>query len=155
MIGGETEAMQRLKKFATECEAQPHKGFKNGSRDSIYGANFSCKISPWLTMGCLSPRTMFDELKKTARRYALRWYSCNDIIISFLNMVYTCWWIMCLIGPFLLLQTKMTVAADHPILEQIGWCLSYYGGISLGNLKSVQLFLPWNFSVTNSLKWKI
>ncbi|KAE9618790.1 putative (6-4)DNA photolyase [Lupinus albus] len=67
LVGGETEALQRLKKFAAECEAQPQKGFKDGAQNSIYGANFSCKISPWLAMGCLSPRTMFDELKKTAR----------------------------------------------------------------------------------------
>ncbi|KAJ0111821.1 hypothetical protein Patl1_00991 [Pistacia atlantica] len=66
MVGGETEALQRLKRFAAECQAQPHKGSKDGSHDSIYGANFSCKISPWLAMGCISPRSMFDELKKTA-----------------------------------------------------------------------------------------
>ncbi|XWS31737.1 hypothetical protein CRYUN_Cryun23aG0101400 [Craigia yunnanensis] len=68
MVGGETEALQRLKKFAAECQAQPNKGSKDGSQDSIYGANFSCKISPWLAMGCLSPRSMFDELKKTTNR---------------------------------------------------------------------------------------
>ncbi|XP_015891987.1 blue-light photoreceptor PHR2 [Ziziphus jujuba] len=68
MVGGETEALERLKKFAAECQAQPHKGSKDGKHDSIYGANFSCKISPWLAMGCLSPRTMFDELKKTTSR---------------------------------------------------------------------------------------
>ncbi|GAB4829908.1 1,3-beta-glucanosyltransferase [Ancistrocladus abbreviatus] len=67
MVGGETEAIKRLQKFVVECQAQPHKGSKDGS-DSIYGANFSCKISPWLAMGCLSPRFMFDELKKTASR---------------------------------------------------------------------------------------
>ncbi|KAG4995837.1 hypothetical protein JHK82_026657 [Glycine max] len=67
MIGGETEALQRLKKFAAECAAQPNKGFKDGTQ-SIYGANFSCKISPWLAMGCLSPRTMYEELKKTTSR---------------------------------------------------------------------------------------
>jgi len=64
--GGETEAMQRLTKFAAECQAQPHKGTKNGNNESIYGANFSCKVSPWLTTGCISPRSMFDELKKSA-----------------------------------------------------------------------------------------
>ncbi|KAM7521467.1 hypothetical protein LguiA_011369 [Lonicera macranthoides] len=68
LVGGETEALQRLRKFAAECQAQPHKETKDGSKDSIYGANFSCKISPWLAMGCLSPRSMFDELKKTASR---------------------------------------------------------------------------------------
>ncbi|CAL1398615.1 unnamed protein product [Linum trigynum] len=67
MVGGETEALQRLQKFAVECRAQPPKG-TNGNHNSIYGANFSCKISPWLTMGCISPRSMFDELKKTGSR---------------------------------------------------------------------------------------
>ncbi|XP_008789855.4 blue-light photoreceptor PHR2 [Phoenix dactylifera] len=64
LVGGETEALERLKKFAAECRAQPNKG--EGTRDSIYGANFSCKISPWLAMGCLSPRFMYEDLKKTA-----------------------------------------------------------------------------------------
>jgi len=68
LVGGETEAVQRLRKFGAECAAQPHKETKEGSNDSIYGANFSCKISPWLAMGCLSPRSMFDELKNTASR---------------------------------------------------------------------------------------
>ncbi|GJN07915.1 hypothetical protein PR202_ga25788 [Eleusine coracana subsp. coracana] len=64
LIGGETEAMERLKKFATECSMQPNKA----NKDSIYGANFSCKISPWLATGCLSPRFMYEELKKHATR---------------------------------------------------------------------------------------
>ncbi|KAI0529594.1 hypothetical protein KFK09_002148 [Dendrobium nobile] len=68
LAGGETEALERLRKFAVECCAQPNKGFRNGAQDSIYGANFSCKISPWLAMGCLSPRFMYEELKKTANR---------------------------------------------------------------------------------------
>ncbi|KAJ6729443.1 CRYPTOCHROME [Salix viminalis] len=65
MVGGETEALQRLNKFAAQCQAQPPKG---GSHESIYGANFSCKISPWLTVGCVSPRSIYDELKKAASR---------------------------------------------------------------------------------------
>lgn len=64
LVGGETEAFQRLKMFATEYRGQPQKVAKDGSGDSLYGANFSCKISPWLAMGCLSPRYMFEELKK-------------------------------------------------------------------------------------------
>uniref|UniRef100_A0A6N2N577 Photolyase/cryptochrome alpha/beta domain-containing protein n=1 Tax=Salix viminalis TaxID=40686 RepID=A0A6N2N577_SALVM len=65
MVGGETEALQRLNKFAAQCQAQPPKG---GSHESIYGANFSCKISPWLTVGCVLPRSIYDELKKAASR---------------------------------------------------------------------------------------
>lgn len=88
MVGGETEALERLKKFAAECQAQPHKGgSKDGSHDSIYGANFSCKISPWLAMGCLSPRSMFDELKKTAARYdsSSFLFSCAKSFYSFVR----------------------------------------------------------------------
>lgn len=65
--GGESEALQRVKGFAVECREQPNKLGKDGSGESIYGANFSCKISPWLTMGCLSPRYMFEELKKSEK----------------------------------------------------------------------------------------
>ncbi|KAI7757396.1 hypothetical protein M8C21_001925, partial [Ambrosia artemisiifolia] len=66
LVGGETEALERLKRFASKCKSQP---LKDGSNDSsMYGAKFSCKISPWLAMGCLSPRYMFDELKKSASR---------------------------------------------------------------------------------------
>ncbi|KAK8960441.1 Blue-light photoreceptor PHR2 [Platanthera guangdongensis] len=68
LVGGETEALERLRKFAAECCAQPNKDCKIGAQESIYGANFSCKISPWLAMGSLSPRFMFEELKKTANR---------------------------------------------------------------------------------------
>ncbi|KAK7392304.1 hypothetical protein VNO78_20738 [Psophocarpus tetragonolobus] len=77
MVGGETEALQRLKKFASECAAQPHKPSKDGTQ-SIYGANFSCKISPWLAMGCLSPRTMYQELKKTVTRPISASLNSND-----------------------------------------------------------------------------
>ncbi|MCD7454224.1 1,3-beta-glucanosyltransferase [Datura stramonium] len=65
LVGGENEALQKLRKFTAECQAQSNKENKT---DSIYGANFSCKISPWLAMGCLSPRSMFDELKKSTSR---------------------------------------------------------------------------------------
>lgn len=68
LVGGETQGLERLRRFANECRAQPKEGSKDGSNDSIYGANFSCKISPWLATGCLSPRSMFDELKKSVSR---------------------------------------------------------------------------------------
>lgn len=78
MVGGETEALQRLQKFATEYQSQS----SQGSKESVYGANLSCKISPWLAMGCLSPRSMFDELKKTAARFVIL-RSLRHILLSF------------------------------------------------------------------------
>ena len=68
LTGGESQAMEKLKNFAVEFRAHSSKEMKNGNQDSIFGANFSCKISPWLATGCLSPRFMFEELKKTAMR---------------------------------------------------------------------------------------
>ncbi|PKA50980.1 Blue-light photoreceptor PHR2 [Apostasia shenzhenica] len=68
LVGGETEALERLKWFAAEYSSLPIESGKNGAQESIHGANFSCKISPWLAMGCLSPRFMFEELQKTANR---------------------------------------------------------------------------------------
>ncbi|MCO5597039.1 hypothetical protein L7F22_051113 [Adiantum nelumboides] len=71
LIGGEVEALKRLKSFAAE-----HLGQGTGKSEAtvtganLYGSNFSCKISPWLAMGCLSPRRMFEDLQKSAKRGA-------------------------------------------------------------------------------------
>ncbi|CAM6033489.1 unnamed protein product [Sphagnum compactum] len=75
LVGGEGEALKRLQRFALEVpgqvanQAKAFSGSKSeGGGDSLYGANFSCKISPWLAMGCLSPRRMFEDLKKDGPR---------------------------------------------------------------------------------------
>ncbi|KAG0571171.1 hypothetical protein M758_6G207700 [Ceratodon purpureus] len=70
LVGGEEEALKRLQKFALDVPNQTSKSKGSKSQaepggDSLYGANFSCKISPWLAMGCLSPRRMFEDLKKS------------------------------------------------------------------------------------------
>lgn len=70
-MGGEEEALKRLQRFALEVPSQAaSKSKATNSGDSLYGANFSCKISPWLAMGCLSPRRMFEDLKKNGSRYS-------------------------------------------------------------------------------------
>lgn len=74
-MGGEEEALKRLQRFALDVPSQAASKTKaSGSNseaggDSLYGANFSCKISPWLAMGCLSPRRMFEDLKKNSARF--------------------------------------------------------------------------------------
>ncbi|XP_022953708.1 blue-light photoreceptor PHR2-like [Cucurbita moschata] len=67
-VGGETEALHRLKTYAAECRAQRPNTTNNSAQNSIYGATFSNKISPWLTTGCISPRSVVDELNKTVSR---------------------------------------------------------------------------------------
>jgi deoxyribodipyrimidine photolyase len=57
LVGGESEALNRLKSFVADATAGAKK-----VADNLNGANFSCKISPWLAMGCLSPRRMYEDL---------------------------------------------------------------------------------------------
>lgn len=74
-MGGEEEALKRLQKFTLDVPNQTNISKVSNSQsesggDSLYGANFSCKISPWLALGCLSPRRMFEDLKKSASRFS-------------------------------------------------------------------------------------
>lgn len=59
--GGETEAIARLNHyfFETNCISE-YKETRNG----LIGADYSSKFSPWLAMGCISPRFINYELKK-------------------------------------------------------------------------------------------
>jgi len=59
--GGETEGIKRLRHYFYETQAiSNYKETRNG----LIGANYSTKFSPWLAMGCLSPREIYYELKK-------------------------------------------------------------------------------------------
>ena len=59
--GGETEAIARLNHyfFETKCISE-YKETRNG----LVGADYSSKFSPWLALGCISPRFIYDEHKK-------------------------------------------------------------------------------------------
>jgi deoxyribodipyrimidine photo-lyase len=59
--GGETEAISRLNHyfFETKCISE-YKETRNG----LIGADYSSKFSAWLALGCISPRFIYDELKK-------------------------------------------------------------------------------------------
>lgn len=66
LMGGEDEALKKLDRYVLETSSSIAKNKQSEtSADSLYGANFSCKISPWLALGCLSPRRMFEDLKKS------------------------------------------------------------------------------------------
>lgn len=59
--GGEIQAWKRLKAFT----------FGNGSilhykltRDELMGENTSSKLSPWLALGCISPRSVYYHIKQ-------------------------------------------------------------------------------------------
>lgn len=59
--GGETAAMQRLQHYF--WETQSLKEYKE-TRNGMLGADYSSKFSPWLALGCISPRTIYWEVQR-------------------------------------------------------------------------------------------
>jgi len=57
--GGEEEALRRLEKYVAQTAGA---GGRSASASAFLGAEFSCQISPWLAMGCISARRIYAEL---------------------------------------------------------------------------------------------
>ncbi len=59
--GGETEGLQRLNYYFFQSKSiSNYKETRNG----LIGADYSSKFSAWLSLGCISPRYIYHELKK-------------------------------------------------------------------------------------------
>jgi deoxyribodipyrimidine photo-lyase len=59
--GGETEALARLNHYFWEKDLL--KRYKE-TRNGLVGADYSSKFSPYLALGCISPRFIYEEVKK-------------------------------------------------------------------------------------------
>jgi deoxyribodipyrimidine photo-lyase len=59
--GGETEAINRLNHYFWEKDLL--KTYKE-TRNGMLGLDYSSKFSPWLANGCISPRYIYEEVKK-------------------------------------------------------------------------------------------
>lgn len=59
--GGETEALNRLNFYLWESDLV--KNYKE-TRNGLIGGDYSSKFSPWLAQGCLSPKKIYQELRK-------------------------------------------------------------------------------------------
>lgn len=59
--GGETEGIGRLQAYFWEKDLLK---FYKETRNGLLGADYSSKFSPWLALGCLSPRYIFEEVKR-------------------------------------------------------------------------------------------
>ena len=58
--GGEGAAMERLRHYFWDTKSlSKYKYTRNG----LIGPDYSSKFSPWLSLGCISPRTIFEEVK--------------------------------------------------------------------------------------------
>jgi deoxyribodipyrimidine photo-lyase len=59
--GGETEAIRRLRYYLWEKDLiATYKETRNG----LIGSDYSSKFSPWLSLGCLSPKMVYHEIKR-------------------------------------------------------------------------------------------
>ena len=59
--GGETVAIKRLQEYFWQADClREYKETRNG----MLGANYSSKFSPWLALGCISPRYINDQVIK-------------------------------------------------------------------------------------------
>ena len=59
--GGETEALKRLQYYFFESKQL---SVYKEKRNEMVGGDYSSKFSPWLALGCISPRTIYKEIKK-------------------------------------------------------------------------------------------
>ncbi|MEM9325284.1 MAG: DASH family cryptochrome [Bacteroidota bacterium] len=60
-IGGEAIAWKRLNYYFWETELlATYKETRNG----LVGGDYSSKFSPWLALGCISPRSIYHEVKR-------------------------------------------------------------------------------------------
>lgn len=59
--GGETEAHERLNQFIWTTRALAT--YKQ-SRNGLLGTDYSSKFSPWLALGALSPRRVYNEVRR-------------------------------------------------------------------------------------------
>ncbi|MCB0518703.1 MAG: DASH family cryptochrome [Lewinellaceae bacterium] len=59
--GGETEGLKRLHYYLWEADLARNY-FE--TRNELVGGDYSTKFSPWLALGCLSPKTVYWEVKR-------------------------------------------------------------------------------------------
>jgi deoxyribodipyrimidine photo-lyase len=84
--GGETAAMQRLNHYFLK---QKNLSVYKETRNGMVGEAYSSKFSAWLAMGCISPRTIYKEIrayeKENGANDSTYWLILNYYgVISFL-----------------------------------------------------------------------
>ncbi|KAL0489547.1 cryptochrome DASH [Acrasis kona] len=65
--GGETEGIKRTKAYIWN-KSQPLSDYAN-TRNGLIGADYSSKFSPWMSVGCISPRYIYQQVKLYEKKY--------------------------------------------------------------------------------------
>lgn len=60
-LGGESSALKHIHSYLFEKQRILH--YKE-TRNELFGLEFSSKLSPWLALGCLSPKFIYHEVKR-------------------------------------------------------------------------------------------
>jgi len=64
--GGETEALARLTRYFYDTQLlSTYKETRNG----MVGADYSSKFSPWLALGCISPRYIYAQVRQYEKQF--------------------------------------------------------------------------------------
>lgn len=63
--GGESAALERLQHYVTSKAVRTYKETRNG----LLGLDYSTKFSAWLSLGCISPRMIYHEIKKHEQEF--------------------------------------------------------------------------------------
>lgn len=80
--GGETAGLRRVRQYIWEEDRlREYKETRNG----LLGSGFSSKFSPWLALGCLSPKTIVSEVRVVCWRYGL-FFLFSDVL-SFSSII--------------------------------------------------------------------
>jgi len=97
MEGGETQALERLNFYLFESEQLTNYRW---TRNRSLGLEYSSKLSPYMALGCLSPRTIYEAVKlyeKEVKKNQSTWWLIFEIVwrdyftfklMSFQNEIY-------------------------------------------------------------------
>lgn len=80
VTGGETAGLQRLQHYTFETEQLT--GYR-WSRNRSLGMDYSSKFSPWMALGCLSPRYIYWHVKnyeEAVKKNASTWWLVFEIV---------------------------------------------------------------------------
>ena len=80
VTGGEDAALERLHYYLWESELLTNYKW---TRNRSLGMDYSSKFSPYMALGCISPRTIYDEVKKyetTIKRNRSTWWIMFEVM---------------------------------------------------------------------------
>ncbi|KAG0148848.1 hypothetical protein CROQUDRAFT_654464 [Cronartium quercuum f. sp. fusiforme G11] len=66
--GGESEGLRRINDYFHTGQKPPVRTYKD-TRNGLLGEGYSTKFSPFLALGCLSPRKIIAELRKHEKKF--------------------------------------------------------------------------------------